>query len=738
MPSTTDTSTGAGAAGNGNSGTSSGTLGPASGAGGASVTSSTGGETSSVGGITTTGVIASTTTGGTPPLSDCSDGYSTLPGPNGSVNYEKNCYDSSMLDKSVSRAAFEEHVYPLLVENCSPCHSTTTKAQAPIHSDALDPSLAHEYALTKVNFKNPATSRLVERLRIDRHNCFVDQSCADSGEQMLAAVTLWVDAVAPTLQPSVAGVATGTQVTEGEVLAWISADRATFPESDKKYIKYASFHEMQNAGLGPNELDLARVGLSKALNTAARWAPAIKNPVDISDAQGMVYRIDTRDYWGYNKGITSLPFGGSDDDLAFGTAKKDYQGNAVNFNTVFTQKLNFSAEVSEDASFADLVWGRIEAGNVEGATSNGVLPPQIDGFKPEYVEAGQLTYTLTRPDVYNAIMAIPWFGFDLEKELGIVHDNGALSYEYMLTQQAITVDSRMYYRARIQDNHGGETYYWKTWDVFTGQLPSGIDTIEAAYEQGVIRFPFWRYPIPVWVDGGSGSRNVSEFSFLATLAQRSEQGASAACEGQTNFGDPSLVNCRYFTGEGGLQQSAMEVIWGLPNGLQGYALFGALNQRRVDAFVNIVRDPRILRPEVAGQTVSDEVINSRTDFATPDVRLNTGSSCVGCHQDGMNRGSNDLRDWLDAGTLAEQVPGERGVADWIDDPAKVAEVKQYYPPSSVMRPRMEEDRRRFLAAEGQIRQGMMLSPDKNVGVEPTIASIEWTRSFYDYPVTRSN
>ena len=50
-----------------------------------------------------------------------------------------------------------------------------------------------------------------------------------------------------------------------------------------------------------------------------------------------------------------------------------------------------------------------------------------------------------------------------------------------------------------------------------------------------------------------------------------------------------------YTGVDGPQQSAEEVIFTLPNGLQGYVLFGAWNQRRVDAFTNIVRDPRITR-----------------------------------------------------------------------------------------------------------------------------------------------
>ena len=82
--------------------------------------------------------------------------------------------------------------------------------------------------------------------------------------------------------------------------------------------------------------------------------------------------------------------------------------------------------------------------------------------------------------------------------------------------------------------------------------------------------------------------------------------------------------------------------------------------------------------------------------------------------------------------------GEHGVDGWIDDANVVAQVKELYPPSSVMRPRMEDDRRVFLAAMSKMKREMILGPDKNVYVEPTIWTIEWAQSFYRYPTTRSN
>ena len=51
---------------------------------------------------------------------------------------------------------------------------------------------------------------------------------------------------------------------------------------------------------------------------------------------------------------------------------------------------------------------------------------------------------------------------------------------------------------------------------------------------------------------------------------------------------------------------------------------------------------------------------------------------------------------------------------------------------------MESDRRQYLGAMAQVKQGMALGVDKNTYVEPTIWTIEWAQHFYKYPETRSN
>jgi hypothetical protein len=103
----------------------------------------------------------------------------------------------------------------------------------------------------------------------------------------------------------------------------------------------------------------------------------------------------------------------------------------------------------------------------------------------------------------------------------------------------------------------------------------------------------------------------------------------------------------------------------------------------------------------------------------------------------MKRSNNNLRDWLDEG--GAQIPhGNNGAGEWVNDPATVKRVRELYKPSSEMRPKMENDRRIFLAAEAKINEGMILGADKNTYVEPIVWTTEWAQKHYKYPVARSN
>ena len=165
--------------------------------------------------------------------------------------------------------------------------------------------------------------------------------------------------------------------------------------------------------------------------------------------------------------------------------------------------------------------------------------------------------------------------------------------------------------------------------------------------EGEVSYPFWAIPIPKFItnQGGTTPADLSDVASLPLAVT------------------PSIPAARWASiREQMVRSSRQEATSRLPNGLQGYVLFGAWNQRRVDAFTNIVRDPRILR------NVGDKMLDNLSGFGrtagVEDHRLNTASSCIGCHVDGMNRGNNDLRDWLDEG--GSRLPKGESGGRWSD------------------------------------------------------------------------
>lgn len=619
-------------------------------------------------------------------------GYSALPNGEGGFNYEQASYPCRVIfDEAASLAAFKTTVYPLVRKNCAQCHSTETRADAPIIAD-VDVNLAHAYALTRVSFRHPEESKLATHLVYAAHNCW-GKDCVDSNTQMVAALKSWAAAVQSSLPPVPRGVAEGVKVNEEDVKQWIAADREKVVAADREFMVYVSLHEMHNAGESAQHLNVARAGLSKVLNSTARWASKIVNPVDINE-KGMVYRFDTRSYWGDNKGVKELVFGGSDEEIIYG-GHKDLIG----------KKMTFSRTITKDPNFAKLVWTRVQEGSKDALKQRGKAA-NIKGFKGDYVELSQLVYTLSRPDVYNSIMSIPYYTTDLEDELEIVKDNGAKSYQWAAVEKGITISPRYMFRAATKS--GG--YYWKSFDLFAtnGQ-----------------KFPFWENPIPKFIAITKGSANgcsavqfapkapASDLSMIATLAAPSKLDTQPKnCKYTARFNQviDSFALCTDYTGDETLmQQHASEIFYNLPNGLMGYAIGGGINQRRTDAFSFIVKEPRRLRGGSFDR----------------DIRLLNGASCMSCHEDGMKRESNSMREKLDKGELSV-------------DANVAAQVRELYPTTSKLRAQIEADHKPFIEGMVQIRKGMMLGEDKNLGVEPIGWSFEWAQSHYSYADTIAN
>jgi hypothetical protein len=547
--------------------------------------------------------------------------------------------DSASFDLVGSEAAFGDTLHRLLTTHCSECHSSTTGHQLPLHSDP-DLQTAHEAALGLVSLANPEGSLLVKRLAIDRHNCWSD-NCGSDAREMLTAITNWSNAVADGI-PGVAVSRPVGEVTEAQVLAAIAEDKATLASADAPYVRYTSLHELHNAGMTDEELDVARLGISKALNAHARFSPAIINPEPI-DCYALVYRFDIREYW-------SRYLAGSE---FFGPR-----------------------EVVEDAARALETWTRITEGNIHADRNENnenardadgnYLYPNNHGFHDDYVEASQLAYTLTRPDVYNDVMQIPDFGHQLKAELGVDTSKGVDSYEYMVVDDAITIEPRLLLH---QDTPNGRSY-WES-----------VDQFSIAIDGGANGFVFYDNPIPEFAESSFGA----SYTQVKTI--------SRVIDGFT------------------VQNQAQEIIFNLDNGLQGYAIFGAANQRRLDAFTFVVCDPERSGAE------------SRFGFCETEFRLLNGASCHSCHSSGMKRAPTDMHTRLVAGEY-DSTTTERAL--------------ELYPGPDVMGSTIERDRSRFLSAMQEIADGMTYGPTSTTNQEPLRFLIERAQAHYGYADTISN
>ena len=109
-------------------------------------------------------------------------------GPPSYLTFSSNVYGGS---SEVSYEAFEKTVYQITRSNCISCHASTIQ---PYHASD-DVRKAHDAVISnfKVNFTNIPKSRLVAKLRDEKHNCWSD--CAENADEMEAAVEEWNEAI---------------------------------------------------------------------------------------------------------------------------------------------------------------------------------------------------------------------------------------------------------------------------------------------------------------------------------------------------------------------------------------------------------------------------------------------------------------------------------------------------------------------------------------------------------------
>ncbi|MBT8444622.1 MAG: LamG domain-containing protein, partial [Gammaproteobacteria bacterium] len=92
---------------------------------------------------------------------------------------------------------FATTIHPLLTANCSNCHSSSAggQAQTPFFADA-DPDAAYDAVRSKIDLDDPASSRLVVRLRSEFHNCWTN--CSDDANSMQTQIETFAGSIVPT------------------------------------------------------------------------------------------------------------------------------------------------------------------------------------------------------------------------------------------------------------------------------------------------------------------------------------------------------------------------------------------------------------------------------------------------------------------------------------------------------------------------------------------------------------
>ncbi|MEJ2669106.1 MAG: hypothetical protein P8077_02190 [Gammaproteobacteria bacterium] len=490
---------------------------------------------------------------------------------------------------SVSQTAFETTVYPFLSSHCATCHSSTEAGMLPFHAD-LNVTVAYRAVRSMVVLSDPEQSRMVMRLRVDRHNCPETMSCAQAADTLSQLIGEWaaVMGITRSEQPGLVD-----PVSMADVIAAIEADRAALTSEQLERVQYISLHEAYNEGASERELDVYRVGVSKTLNLISRYASDIVNPTAI-DERSLIYRINVDDYW------------------------------------------------SQNQADAQSVWARIQAGPQEGLNQ---------GVKEDYIEACQLGYAASRPRVYNAVMELPFFASQLESELKVDKSNGVDSFKFFTIGNEVSINEndRSVWLARTEDNR----QYWRSFDAFSFLNP-------ALFTDPILEF------------------------------------------------NPDLSAPRRVVG------SAAEIIFELPNGLDGYYIAGAANQKREDAFTFVVCDPERGGPCFDRESGQEE------------LRLINGASCIDCHEDGMKFMYDELTPMIAEGTD-------------IFTEAERARIAELYPGQTFLDAALREGRERFQSAMTTMIDAMAVSPAEYVRIdEPVNALARCAMTRYDYPMSTSN
>jgi serine/threonine-protein kinase len=246
----------------------------------------------------------------------------------------------------------------------------------------------------------------------------------------------------------------------------------------------------------------------------------------------------------------------------------------------------------------------------------------MTGCSVPYLRADWFVATASRPPLYHTMLQLPTNARVLERRLHVDVEKNFLRDRLA---RAGLITSGVSKQNRLVERHpasGGSTYYWKSYDFATNK------------DRGNLK----RFPLgPV-------------------------------------FGSPRLANYR----NQAFEHAGGEIIFNLPNGLQGYMLVNNQDERIDKGPINIVSD----HDEWSG---TPEIVN--------------GLSCMACHKHGMLPCKDTLRE-------GNAVFGEARL-----------KVERLFPPAERMNRWLKKDEARFMAAAEECTTPFLkVGPDAGKGI----------------------
>ncbi len=169
---------------------------------------------------------------------------------------------------AAGQAAFEAGVYPLMRQYCVQCHAGSGPGFPHIAHPDAETAFRAVVDNQKVRLLDPARSRLVLRLAVDRHFCWSD--CAANAATMQAAIQMWADAVvtAQPPDPNDPNAINPQGVITSEGRSFLNAARAESGRFQGDMIAYWKFEE----GTGTIAADTAPVGPTMNLTLSGTYA----------------------------------------------------------------------------------------------------------------------------------------------------------------------------------------------------------------------------------------------------------------------------------------------------------------------------------------------------------------------------------------------------------------------------------------------------------------------------------